>query len=307
MMDAWDLALEYVRIVTSIVFGLPWALIMDAFYLVGVTIQLLAGFLIGLGPMMVMLWTSLAQRAHNWLDGTSPTPEQGLDQQITALDLQCISWMLQISLDKAVHLSTLKYLVTMRAQVDFDPTPVADCFNIFISCIDLSGCKVVIMQGLEQLATVSVMCLLHFLQHLSIVDPALGVLEDVCQHYNQVLPFDPDFSGLPFYYTMIKIHTLVSKDWKPHYIQWDNYKLSTQEHTSIAQDVVKGAQVEYQGMHGKVPCWILRFALHSLSLDPLPPTYVVANCLSIIAIDLGCDVLNTGTMPSTSDERYVCV
>ena len=39
------------------------------------------------------------------------------------------------------------------------------------------------------------------------------------------------------------------------------------------------------------PLWIVHFALHSLSLDPLPPTVIMVNCLLAITINLGCKVL----------------
>ena len=85
-----------------------------------------------------------------------------------------------------------------------------------------------------------------------------------------------------------------------------NYILSTRGHASIARDMAEAARVEYQKtQHRKVPRWILRFAFRSLSLNPLPPTSAVADCLSIIAIDLGCDVSNVG-VPAL-DERCVCI
>ena len=96
---------------------------------------------------------------------------------------------------------------------------------------------------------------------------------------------------------MTKIHDLVN--W---HVQWSNYRLSSQGHIPVAQQVAEVAQVEYQKtQHRKVPQWTLRFAFHSLSLYPLPPTPIIANCLSIVAIDLGCDVSSTGAM--TSDEQ----
>jgi hypothetical protein len=65
---------------------------------------------------------------------------------------------------------------------------------------------------------------------------------------------------------------------------------------------VKLARFKYQSTRQvKIPRWILHFAFRSLSSDPLPPTSVVADCLSIIAIDLGCDI----TYPGSSDERCV--
>ena len=72
--------------------------------------------------------------------------------------------------------------------------------------------------------------------------------------------------------------------------------------------MAEGAWVEYQqAKHRKVPRWFLRFALHSLSLDPPPPASVVADCLSIIATDLDCDVSDPGFTTSDEAVRYVYV
>jgi hypothetical protein len=77
-------------------------------------------------------------------------------------------------------------------------------------------------------------------------------------------------------------------------IRWDDYRPSSQEYIGFARYMVEVAKVEYRWTQcRKVPRWILRFALHSLSLDPLPPVPVVADCLTIVAIDLGCQVSDT--------------
>jgi len=84
--------------------------------------------------------------------------------------------------------------------------------------------------------------------------------------------------------------------------QWSDYEPSADEHATVAHNLVKLARFENQRVQQvKVPRFLLRFAFHSLSLDPLPPS-IVTDCLSIIAIDLGCDV------PAVmSGGRYVCV
>ena len=51
----------------------------------------------------------------------------------------------------------------------------------------------------------------------------------------------------------------------------------------------------------KIPRWILRFALFSLSLDPSPTTSVVAHCLTIVATDLDCDISTISDL----NARYV--
>ena len=230
----------------------------------------------------------------------------GLDQKTIALDVQCVSWMLQTSLDKAVHLSTMKHLATMMTLADFDPALVSGCFNVFVGCIkvDISNHKVAIVRGLEQLAAVSAMCFLRTFHQLSVANPGSSVLKDVRKRYNRIFPLETDFEGLPFYYTITKIHALANWAWDPRNIQWGDCTPSTQECISFTRSAAEVAQVLYRRTRRqKIPRWILRFALHSLSLDSIPPTSAIADCLSIIAIDLGCEVSNTGF--TMLDERCV--
>ena len=66
------------------------------------------------------------------------------------------------------------------------------------------------------------------------------------------------------------------------------------------------AQVEYHRREGGKPeilRVLVRFALRFLSQDPLPPTSVVVDCLTIVATDLGCNVSDTNAV--TQDEKWV--
>ena len=273
---------------------LPGALATDAFCLGRMVVQPLVAF--------------VCQVYYIQLLGMPSTPTYGSDQQ-TTLDLKHILWMFRSSLDNSVYLSTLEFLATMVALDDFDPTLVVDCFNILTNCIEVIGDTVVITRGSEQLATVSAMCFLHTFSHLSVVDPASDILGEVCQHYGLIFPVVVDFKHLPFYHSLGAIHRLFNSDWRCRQqarIEWWDYKPSSHEHIIFTCALAKFAQSEYQKREGwekKVPRWILRFVLHSLSLDPLPPTPVIVYCLSIIAIDLGCDVSSIRTV--ISDERYV--
>ena len=130
----------------------PLAIAPDAPLLLAVTLNDLSPFLVALWPIFtppienyyqyrasIRLLVLSIRRA----PGAFSTPEQGLDQQTIALELRCITWMLQTSLDKAVRLSALKYLVTM-ALAEFDPKLIAACFSTFTGCINVRGRKVVI-------------------------------------------------------------------------------------------------------------------------------------------------------------------
>jgi len=279
--------------VKTMVLGVPSAFAIDVYHLGRVLIW----------PLTVPL-VSLACGAANWLCGASSTTDQRLDQQTTMLELRCISWMLQISLDKAIHLSTLEHLATMTVFTGFDPTLIADCFNTFVSCIrvGVNNHEVVIVQGSEQLAMLSAQCFFNTTSHLLVTDPTSNFLKDMRQRYIKIFPAQVKFHGHQSYHTMQAAHCLFVRRQERRSFQWSDYKPSAHEHTIVAHSLVKVAQFKYW-QQLKVPRLILRFALHSLSQDPPPPISVIADCLSIIAIDLGCDISDTGAM--VSDERYV--
>ena len=282
----------------DMVLEVPCAITIDAYHLGKVMVWSPS---VGVYHLASPFFISLVSHFHN----TSATSEQEPDLQLTVLDLRCILWMLQTSLDKDVHLSTLKHLATMVPLASFDPALVVDCFNAFIGCINVSKNKAAIVEGLEQLATVSAVCFLHTSHQLSAMDPTSSVFEDVHQHHKEVFPVGTDFRGLLWYSTMAKAYGLADQHFNPHHTQWDNFGLSAQQHIPIAQALAEAAQVEYQrAQHHKVPRRILRFALCSLSMYPPPPTSIIADCLSIIAIDLGCDILSIRT---TLADRCVCI
>ena len=232
--------------------------------------------------------------------------------QTTPSNFRCISWTLQTSLDKPIHQRALEHLVTFTELTGFNPTLAVDCFNVFIGCVTISGGKLVTAQGLEQLALVSANCFFHTFYYLWVKDPTSSVLADLRRRYTRAIPFEIDSSGLPFYHIMTMIHALAHKRCYPcHKLRWDDYRPPAHERIVFAQYVVEVARAQRQVkksfvqqgilMNTKVHRWVLRFALHSLSLDPPPPTSVVADCLAMVAIDLDCDVSNIVTL----DERYV--
>ena len=239
--------------------------------------------------------------------------KQWFRQQTIPSNFRCISWTLQTSLDKPIHRNALEHLATFTELTGLDPTLVADCFNVFVGCVSLSGDELVIMQGLEDLAVVSASCFFRTFHHLWVTDPTSSVLADLRRRYNRVIPYWTDLSGFPSHHIIMMTHGSVHEHWVHcSSLQWDNCKPSAQEHIVFAHYLVKLAWAQHQRRKrafqqghtltkAEVPRWILRFALHSLSLDPPPLTSVVADCLTIVAIELNCDVSNIVTL----DKRYV--
>ena len=283
---------------------IPATLVTLAFLVFGVPLAFIGDIsLLGRGAVQAFLSLPLGvlrltQRAYNQLKGIYSSLERSLAQQTTPQELRCILWTLQTSLDKFIHLSTLKRLATMPDLIGLEPSLIVECLNIFVGCLSFSNRKVVIIQGLEQLATVSATAFFHTFLRLTTVDPASGVLADVRRRYDGIFPFDTDFRGLRLYSTIIKIHALVSKDWNPRNFEWDDYKPSGQELIPFARHIAEVTRAEHKD--GNVPRWILLFAFHCLSIVPPSPASAIADCLTIIATNLGCRLSDFMTL----DEKY---
>jgi len=247
---------------------------------------------------MIIGVSTLARRVYIWFRWVRSPRMDGLDQQAVALDLQCISWTLQTSLDKAVHLSTLKSLAAMTTLADFNPALVSACFDVLAGCAAVVDHKVVINQGSEELAALSDLCCLRTISHLATMDPTSIIIKDVRRRYAKTFPRTAIFDGSP---SRLSFAVILDIPYSPlRDIQQEDHKLLSNERVIP----VRLSRLEYQKKrHGKVPRWFLRFALHHLHQDPPPPTSVVIDCLSIIAIDMGCTVSKTATL----DERYVHV
>jgi len=180
-----------------------------------------------------------------------------------------------------------------------NPAPGTIYLEVLLSCINADHLQVVEGPGSEQVTRVASLCLLRM---LSGVDLTSMVAEDMCQHYTRVIPHCANFQGLPCYHMINIIHLMFVGKWEGCSFLWMDYKPYPQEHALFADTLVQVAH-KARECQGKVPRWILHFVLYSLSLDPLPPTSVIVNCLSMIAIDLGCDVLETRT--TIMDKRWV--
>ena len=262
-------------------------------------------------PTVLSFLAPVVFQAYHWLYGVgrglvtgtfSRTPTS--DQQTIALDLQCISWILQTSVNKPIQLLALNRLIQMSAFSHFHPSIVIDCFKIFADCISVGKCKAVVVQGSEQLAAVSASALLDTLQNITLIDPTSNILEDLHRRYNAVVSPLADFAGLPLDSTISAIHTFSRGLGTSGDPRQESPSAPDQEDIPFSQRIVKAAQEKYQQtQRKKVPRWALRSACYLLSLGSVPPPSTVADCLTVIAIDIGCNVSEV----KASNERYVCI
>ena len=278
-------------VILSLFLFLPILLLFDVCIVGAATAKLL----LSIGKMIYYRLMDAGRTTHRWFSHSPRT--LGPDQQTTMLDLRCISWVLRTSLDKAIHLSAFKHLVLIPELSSLPSTLVVDSFHIFTGCVNISGGKVVIAQGLEQLATVSAEGFLCTLRHLASEDPTSNVLVNLQRRYREAIPSKVNSTGLPFHSTMIKIHALANRFGNPRDIKWRNHELLVQEHIPFAHRMVEAAQKRHEEtQHKKVPRQILRSVLYFLSLGPPSPASVVADSLTVVAIELGCEISDIPTL-----------
>ena len=231
---------------------------------------------------------------------------QMLDGDVSVLDFGCISWILQTSLDKATNELTLEYLGSVLTHPGSHGGIVADCLNVLISCVSVTDDeRVVVTRGSEGLTEISATCLLRALSHRLVEQPLSSIPRDVQQRLKKVFPYTDRLFDLPFYHTITVAHCLITST-SPDHIDWSDLDPSTPESLWLAHNFVKIAWHRKKvGLDNKkeVPHWILQFALHSLLSDPEPPLSVIADCLSIAAIDLGSKIPQ-GYITKL-DKRYV--
>lgn len=253
---------------------------------------------------MLTIFSALNDLTHwlfIWFRGTCKSvPETVI------LDMQCISWVLRASMDKMVHLSALRLLATMTTLVDFNPTLISACFDILIGCVVAVDDKAVVTQESEELAAVSAGCCLRTLSHTNLT---LSTVKRVRKRYTKAFPLKTNFDALHPNHRLRAIHNIFYS-LQPRVQRRDSEFVGILAHTltglankHVLEATQSTREVVIRGRHHvKVPRWILRFALHYLSQDPLPPTSIIIDCLLIIAIDLDCGIPLKSTI---QDERYL--
>jgi len=139
------------------------------------------------------------------------------------------------------------------------------------------------------------------------MDPKSNILKDVHQRYNRTFLPGVNLSNLPFCRMISGVHNLFNRYDHPKGLKWKDIDPSTPENLPLAHSLVNTAWLSYQTPRSdgqkKVPRWVLHFSLHSLLWRPEPSASVIASCLMIVAIDLGCDV--SESYIRNPDKRYV--
>ena len=238
-------------------------------------------------------------------------PSRDTAQLLTTLSL----WATRLEIadesrrfDRKLHDALHQFLGAMDLIHFFDPQLAVTYVDVLLNCIDVKDDRITERPGSEKAARVACMCLLRA---LSCMDWTAMVDEDMFERYASTISPGANFEELLCRHTMRAIHALLFSH-KGYWLDWTDYKPHPTEYVFFANALDHVVRARASLVGSKVPRWVLRFVLHSLSMslsqDPPPPTPTTIACLSIIAVDLGCNISNTsGPTPERYADALGCV
>ena len=185
------------------------------------------------------------------------------------LDSYSIARILETSLVRTTHVIALEFSATLPIFPGSSPAVVIRYLDLLFSCVDVdSSGRATVLSGSEDLANAAVIVSMHILVKLPRIDP--GLLEDLYRRYRSRLSKDATFNQQPA--SIITVLDFCRHDMSHRGISpsREQYKLSPVAHEVASKALTDHSRQQCQ-VRGKLPRWILRFVLHFVSQDALPP------------------------------------
>ena len=219
-------------------------------------------------------------------DHPSPLFNKETDWDGYVLDSNCVAWMFKMSMDSDVIMAIMKYIPDVVWHAGIRTTPLERLYDTVLECFDFSNERPVVIPKLKKKAYVSAKALLHLaIQRRCAGDESEKALFKSISIRHPILgPMDYEGGSESDLESTLGIIDRIFGDSKP--MHWQNFSFTVPHHTWMAHillyrawDVVKKGE--------PLPDDIKEFVLHSLRLDPPPPTPIVTDCLFIIGLVLG--------------------
>ena len=272
------------------------ALLLPPVLLIALTIDVLQP------PFHILV--KLARSVYAWYG--SPVPGQVLDSWVTELDFHCVSWILRTSSDITIKELAIDFLKTIllpsTLNSSTNATILANSFNIFSSCFVVGNADRIFANGLEHLAGTSAMCVLLTYSSVLTTEPSSAAIGNVRHQYERVFA-NSKMASRPLPVLVRVVHALLDWNWNSMTIDWRRHNPPVDELIPFSRALSQVAQSHYKTHHSSVPAWMIKFVFRFLSQKPLPPTSVVVDCLTLIAIELECEISDVNGMEFT--ERCV--
>ena len=219
-------------------------------------------------------------------DQPRPFFSKGTDWEEYVLDSNCIAWMLKMSMDSDVIMVIMRFIPEVVWHAGIRTTPLEWLYDAMLKCFDFSSGRPAVIPRLKNKAYLSAKALLHLAIQRQCIDDKSDKkpLESISTRYCIMGPVDYEGGSESDLESTLGIIDRVFGNPKP--MDWKNFSFTVSHHIWMAHilvhrawDVVKNEE--------SLPDDVKEFVLHSLRLNPPPPTPIVADCLFIIGLVLG--------------------
>jgi hypothetical protein len=202
------------------------------------------------------------------------------------LDSNCIAWMFKKSTDEDVVLDIMKFIPEVIWHPDIQTTPLEKLYDTVLECFDSSSGSPVVIPKLRSKVYFSAKALLHLaVQRKCINDESnTAVFRSIAGRHQALGSTDCDGNfDLESTLGMID-RVFIDGTSKP--MRWEHFSFTTSHHTWMSHIFLYRSWYVLRSGNGLTDD-IKQFVIHSLRLDPAPPTSVVTDCLLIISQLLG--------------------
>ena len=203
------------------------------------------------------------------------------------LDANCIAWLLEMSTDADIILVIMKFIPEVVWYAGIQNVPLEILYDTALECFDHSFGRPVVSPGLRNKAYLSAKALLHLaIQRQCIDHEADKVVFKSISSRHPIVGFRR-YEGDSDLESTLGVIDRVFGNYEA--MQWQTFSFSVTHHAWMAHILLYRAW-DVLRKDLPLPDDVKEFVLHSLRLEPLPPTPIVTDCLFIIGLVLGVEL-----------------
>ena len=222
--------------------------------------------------------------------------EEDIDFDEYVLDSKCIARMFQMSIDADVSMAIMKFIPEIVWYAGIRTAPLEKLYDTVLECFDQSSGHPVVIPKFREKAYLSAKALVH----LAIQRKCIGnesdkaVFESISnrhllmgsEHYEK----QPDLESTLGIVDRVFVPEPTPPDYKqPGPMRWENFSFND-EHRAWMAHILLYRAWDAITKRQPLPDDTKEFVLHSLRLEPPPPTAVVADCLFMVGLVLGIEL-----------------
>ena len=218
-----------------------------------------------------------------------PLFEKETDWDGYVLDSKCIARMFQMSTDADATTVIMRFIPEVVWYDGIRTTPLEKLYDTVLECFDQSSDHPVVIPKLREKAYLSAKALVHLAIQSKCIgnDSDKGVFESIS---NRHLTMGSEYyKGNSDLESTLGIIDRVFGASVPEPMRWDKFSFTVSHHAWMGHILLYSTWDAIRKRQ-PLPDDAEKFVLHSLRLEPPPPTAVVGDCLFMVGLVLGIEL-----------------